>query len=187
MTYKKKEIIARTLLNIAAEQGKITIEEISKRSHISRNTIKNNFENGIIDIVKYMYIQIINEVNTTLLKYDVNKLSLEDFADIVLPVFWNNREKARIIYISNLPFRLLDDICQLTWNWCEDKFNKLVIVHGLEQEMSGFDLLIYFNAQLISIFTFWLSVPLPIDVENFKPKFLFLMNISIIDLVKPKV
>ena len=47
-TKDTKEIIIRTLLNIASESQKVTIEEISKRSRITRTTIKNNFNSCFI-------------------------------------------------------------------------------------------------------------------------------------------
>nr|WP_282674310.1 TetR/AcrR family transcriptional regulator [Lactococcus cremoris] len=52
MTKDTKEIIVRSLLNIASENGKINIEEIAKRSHITRTTITNNFKNRVPSIVE---------------------------------------------------------------------------------------------------------------------------------------
>lgn len=183
MTQNKKDIIIRTLLNIASEDGKLTIEEISKRSHIPGTTIKKNFENGINGIVEYIYLNIVHEVNEKLFKFDVNDLSLETFSSILLPILWQHREAAHIIYTTNLPFRLLSSISHSTWAWAGERFDYLVEKHGLSHSFTGLDLLKYFNACLISVLTLWLGARIPIDIELFKPKFIFLMSNSLENLV----
>ena len=178
-----KQIIIRTLLNIAAENNKLTIEEISKRSGIPRSTIKKNFPDDINGIVEYIYIGIVREVNQTLLQYDVNDVSLELFSNIFLPILWKHREEAHIIYTSPLPFQLIDQISAETVEWAGDRFNKLVIEHDLAPNFSGIDLLKYFNAHLVAILTLWLGVRFPVDIEKFKPIFLYLMRTPMKDLI----
>lgn len=110
MTKDTKEIIVRSLLNIASENGKINIEEIAKRSHITRTTITNNFKNGVPSIVEYIYLNIVDEVNQQLLLYNCEEVSLEILADIMLPILWKHKAEAHIIYSSQLPFRLIKTI-----------------------------------------------------------------------------
>lgn len=183
MAKDTKNIIVRTLFNIAAENGKITIEEISKRSYITRLTIKNNFPTGIPGIVEYAYINIIREVNERLLKFKCEEVSLELLADIMLPVLWQYKEEAHVIYSSQLPFRLIGTICDETWEWAKNRFNGLIKEHGLANYFSGKELLKYFNAQLVSILTLWLEADIPVELEAFREKFLFLMRCSIKDLI----
>jgi AcrR family transcriptional regulator len=184
MAKETKEIIIRTLLNISSEEdGKMTIEEISKRSHITRTTIRKNFNGGISEIVEYMYLGIVDEVNDIIFNYKVEELSLDTFADVLLSVLWKNKDKARIIYTSKLPFKLVGPISDRTWNWAEIRFNNLVKVHGLSPYFSGKELLKYFNAQLLTVLTLWLSADIPIPPHIFKPKFMFLMSTSIKTLI----
>ena len=126
MTKDTKEIIIRTLLNIASENEKLTIEEISKRSHITRATIKRNFKAGVPAIVEYIYLNIVDEVNERLLQYKCEEVSLELLADILLPVLWQHKEEAHIIFGSQLPFRLIGPISYRTWKWAEKHFNSLI-------------------------------------------------------------
>jgi hypothetical protein len=183
MAKDTKEIIVRTLLNLSSENGKLTIDEISKRSHITRTTIKNNFNTGIPGIVEYIYLTIVDEVNEIILRHKIEDVSLETFSNALLSVLWKHREKAKIIYTSQLPFKLVGPISERTWSWAEIRFNKLVKEHELAPYFSGKELLHYFNAQLIAILTFWLSADLPVEPDIFHEKFIFLMSTSIKSLI----
>lgn len=183
MAKDTKEIIIRTLFNIASENGKITVEEISKRSHITRTTIKNNFPTGIPGIVELAYINIVREVNEQLLTYKCEEVSLELLADLLLPVLWRHKEEAHVIFSSQLPFRLIDKISDETWNWGQNRFNSLIKENELANYFSGRELLKYFNAQLIAILTLWLEADIPVNIDLFRPKFIFLMKISVDELI----
>lgn len=183
MAKDTKKIIARTLLNISSENGKMTIDEISKRSYITRATIKNNFEKGIPGIVEYIYLNIVDEVNEVIFRYKVEELSLEIFSSVLISTLWKHKEEARIIYTTQLPFKLIGPISERTWNWAEARFNTLVKDHGLAPHFSGQDLLNYFNAQLIAILTLWLSADIPVEPHIFQEKFLFLMSTSVKSLI----
>ncbi|MGO1350691.1 MAG: hypothetical protein ACTHUC_04505, partial [Lactococcus cremoris] len=41
----------------------------------------------------------------------------------------------------------------------------------------------YFNAQLITVLTLWLEADIPLELEKFRPKFLFFMNSSVHELI----
>jgi len=183
MAKDTKSIIIRTLFNIAAENGKLTVEEISKRSYITRTTIKSNFPTGIPGMVEYTYLNIVHEVNERLLTYKFEEVSLELLADILLPVLWRNREAAHIIFSSTLPFRMIDTISDETWEWGKERYDAMIKKHGLANYFSGRELLKYFNAQLIAVLTLWLEADIPIDIELFRPKFLFLMKTSVNELI----
>ncbi|WP_282667434.1 TetR/AcrR family transcriptional regulator [Lactococcus cremoris] len=183
MTKDTKEIIVRSLLNIASENGKINIEEIAKRSHITRTTITNNFKNGVPSIVEYIYLNIVDEVNQQLLLYNCEEVSLEILADIMLPILWKHKAEAHIIYSSQLPFRLIKTISDRTWKWAEKRFNFLVREHDLSNYFTGQELLKYFNAQLITVLTLWLEADIPLELEKFRPNFLFFMNSSVHELI----
>lgn len=183
MAKDTKEIIVRTLFNMASENKTFTIDEISKRSHITRTTIKRNFPTGIAGIVEYAYINIVREVNESLLKYKCEEVSLELLADLLLPVLWQHREEAHVIYSSQLPFRLINSISEETWHWAEDRFNNLIKEHNLSNFFSGKELLKYFNSQVVAVLTLWLEADIPIDIDDFRPKFIFLMKTSINDLI----
>lgn len=170
MTKDTKEIIVRTLLNIASESQKVTIEEISKRSHITRTTIKNNFKSGVPGIVEYIYLNIVD-------------VTIELLADLLLPVLWQHKEEAHIIYSSQLPFRLIEPVSDRTWKWAEKRFNFLIKEHGLANYFTAQELLKYFNAQLITVLTLWLEADIPIHLDKFRPKFMFFMNASINELI----
>ncbi|KZK08463.1 putative transcriptional regulator [Lactococcus cremoris] len=183
MTKDTKEIIIRTLLNLASENEKLTIEEISKRSHITRATIKRNFKTGVPGIVEYIYLNIVDEVNDRLLRYKCEEVSLELLADIMLPVLWQHKAEAHVIYSSQLPFRLIGPVSDRTWKWAEKRFSFLIKEHNLSNYFTGQELLKYFNAQLITVLTLWLEADIPIELEKFRPKFLFFMSTSIHELI----
>lgn len=182
MAKDTKDTIVRTVLNIASENGKLTIEEISKRSYITRTTIKNNFKKGVPEIIEYSYLNIIQEVNIRLFKYKCEDVSLELFADIALPILWSYREHLRIIY-TKLPFRLTDLITEETFGWAKVHFDTLVKEHNLSKYFSGKDLLRYFHGQLITVLTLWLGADISLNFEVFKPKFIYLMSTSINSLI----
>ena len=177
MTKDTKEIIIRTLLNIASESQKVTIEEISKRSHITRTTIKNNFKSGVPGIVEYIYLNIVDEVNERLLQYNCEDVTIELLADLLLPVLWQHKEE------SQLPFRLIGPISDRTWKWAEKHFNSLIKKQGLANYFTAQELLRYFNAQLITVLTLWLEADIPIAYEKFRPKFIFFMSTPINELI----
>ncbi|MDR0318109.1 MAG: MarR family transcriptional regulator [Lactococcus lactis] len=183
MTSAKKEAIIRTLLNISAENGKLTIEEISKRSNIPRSTINRNFKNGINEMVETLYLSVVHEINYQLLEYNPLDMTLEIFSDIVLPILWNHRNEAQVLFTSNLPFQLIKPVSGIVWDWAKEYFENLVQIHGLSPYFSSLELLQYFNAQLTSIFILWLGVRIPMEVEVFKQKFLFIMNSSMKNLI----
>lgn len=183
MAKDTKEIIVRTLLNIASENGKLTIDEISKRSHITRTTIRRNFPEGVPGIVKYVTLNIVSEVNEILFRYNIDELSLNTYSDIILSVLWKHRDEARIIYTSQLPFKFIIPISEQAWSWAEKRYNNLAKVHDLAPHFSGKELFQYFNAQLLAILTLWLSADIPIEPHLFKPKFTFLMSTSIKTLI----
>ncbi|KST86991.1 putative transcriptional regulator [Lactococcus lactis subsp. lactis] len=183
MTKDTKEIIIRTLLNIASESQKVTIEEISKRSHITRTTIKNNFKTGVPGIVEYIYLNIVDEVNERLLQYNCEDVTIELLADLLLPVLWQHKEEAHIIFGSQLPFQLIGPISDRTWKWAEKRFNFLIKEHGLANYFTAQELIKYFNAQLITVLTLWLEADIPIAYEKFRPKFIFFMSTSINELI----
>lgn len=104
MTKDTKEIIIRTLLNIASESQKVSIEEISKRSHITRTTIKNNFKTGIPGIVEYIYLNIVDEVNERLLQYNcitVKMLLLNSLLTFYFRSFGNIKKKLILFLALN--------------------------------------------------------------------------------------
>ncbi|CAM3024344.1 TetR/AcrR family transcriptional regulator [Lactococcus hircilactis] len=183
MSKDTKNIIIRTLFNIAAENGSLTVEEISKRSYITRTTIKSNFPDGIPGIVEFAYLKIVREVNERLLSYPCEEVSLDVLADILLPVLWAHKEEAHVIYSSQLPFRLIDSIRDETWHWAKNRFNALIKEHGLANYFTGKELLKYFNAQLVAVLTLWLEADIPVDLDLFRDKFLFLMKMSVRELI----
>lgn len=183
MAKDTKEIIVRTLLNIASENGKLTIDEISKRSHITRTTIRRNFPEGIPGIVMYIVLNIIHEINEVLFRYDIENITLEKFTDIILSIMWKHKDKVRIIYTSQLPYKFIVPISEEAWPWAEEYYNKLVKKHCLAPYFSGKELFRFFNAQVSSILTLWLTTDIPVEPRVFKPKFIFLMSSSIKKLI----
>jgi AcrR family transcriptional regulator len=180
MKLTKKDIIARTLLNIASDvNSNLTIEEISKRTNISRLTIKKNFKNGISDIIEYVYSGIIEKITKKLITYDITKLTLENFSDILLPIVWGHRDMLHIIYTSKFAFRIRSYISSEMLTWLGPFINKLLKKHRIISSFSAIELLEYFNSYLTSVLILWLSPKIPLNVELFKPKFLFLMNNSL--------
>ncbi|MDR0318110.1 MAG: TetR/AcrR family transcriptional regulator [Lactococcus lactis] len=183
MAKDTKEIISQALLKISSENGKFTIEEISNRSYITRATIMKNFPNGIPEIIEYLGSQIIDNVNQELFKHDPDKLSLEQFADIILPILWENKDSAQIMYTTSLPFHPIPIATNSAWTWVENRYNRLVKVHNLSPYISGKELLVYWNSYLISVLMFWLLNDNPLEPKEFRPKFLFLMRTSLNDLI----
>lgn len=98
----------------------------------------------------------------------------------MLPVLWQYKEEAHVIYSSQLPFRLIGTISDETWEWAKNRFNGLIKEHGLANYFSGKELLKYFNAQLVSILTLWLEADIPVELEVFREKFLFLIRLYIL-------
>jgi hypothetical protein len=183
MSKDTKKIIARTLLTISSENGKMTINEISKRSHITRTTIMNNFNTGIPGIFEYIYLNIVNEINEAIFRYKIEELSLEIFSNILLSILWNHKEEVRIINTTHIPFNITGPISDKTWSWAEARFNKLAKDHGLFPYFSGKDLLNYYNTQLIAIITLWLGTSIPIEPSIFQHTFLLLTSNSIKSLI----
>jgi AcrR family transcriptional regulator len=183
MAKDTKKLIISTLLEMIMENQKITISEISKRSFITRATIMNNFPGGINEIIEDIHSKVIKEINHVLRHYDPNKLTLEQFADIVLPILWKNRKAAQIFYTYSVPFRPHGAATEAAWPWVGKRYNKLVKELELSPFFSGKELLLYWNAQLHAIFTLWLSPENPLPPEEFRSFFLLLTRTSINDLI----
>lgn len=186
MAKDTKKIIIETLLNIAVENGPITVEEIYRRSGITRNTIQRNFNNqGITGIVDYISSGIIAEINEQLSKYEPEELPIEIFADILLSVIWQYRREVHIISTSTIPYvfpKNGDDIAFI-FLWGKKRFEYLVKEHKLAPVFSAQDLLKFWNSYIFAILSFWLASPIPIEPRIFKPYFLFLAKTSMYDLI----
>ena len=106
MAKDTKDIVIEALISLAAKQDMVTVEDISRYSGITRNTIQKNFNNqGINGIVDYINHKITTEINTELMRFDPDELPLEIFADITLTIMWKYRREAHVLYTSNLPFK----------------------------------------------------------------------------------
>ncbi|OAZ15817.1 hypothetical protein V425_12040 [Lactococcus lactis RTB018] len=51
-------------------------------------------------IVEYIYLNIVDEVNERLLQYNCEDVTIELLADLLLPVLWQHKEEAHIIFGS---------------------------------------------------------------------------------------
>lgn len=187
MAIDTKKIIIKTFLEISSENKIATIQEISKRSYITRKTISRNFNNGISDIMQYIYSEIISTVNAELLKHNLNNLSLEEFADIILPIVWSYRQEIKILYSSPFYSRVVPIATNSIWSWLELRFQNLVKLHNLSPAFHGIELLNYWNLYLFSILTLWVTSPNPSSVSIFRTRFIFLMKTSIRELIFKEV
>ncbi|MCL2113108.1 MAG: TetR/AcrR family transcriptional regulator [Streptococcaceae bacterium] len=186
MAKDTKQIIIQTLLKIAAENGtqNITVEEISRRSGITRNTIQSNFNNqGVAGIIDYINITIIQEINEQIFRFNPNELPIEIFIDIVITVLWRHRDEAHLIYTTPLPFLPADHTVELSIDWLHERYERLVKEHHLAPYFSAEELLRFYNIFLYACFSLWLSAKTPVPPEVFKEKFLYLMKTSMKDLI----
>lgn len=184
MAKNTKEIVIRTLLNIAAEGGIINIEEITRRTGITRNTIRHNFGNrGIDDIVAYIYRGIFQEINAQLFRHSPDEIPVEIFADIILPILWQHRDEAHILVTSNLLYRTDAGTIDLIYPWAKERYDYLVKEHQLSPYFSSRQLLSFWISYLDIIFTLWFSVQIPLTPEKFKPIFIKLVTTSMYDLI----
>ncbi|NHI67447.1 TetR/AcrR family transcriptional regulator [Lactococcus formosensis] len=184
MAKNTKEIVIRTLLNIAAEGGIVNIEEIPRRTGITRNTIRYNFGNqGIDSIIAYIYSGIFQEINTQLFRHSPNEIPVEIFADIILHILWEHRDEAHILVTSKLLYRTDIGAIDLVYPWAKERYDYLVKVHQLSPYFSSKQLLSFWISYLDIIFTLWFSVQIPLTPEKFKPIFLKLVKTSMYDLI----
>ncbi|AYG01891.1 TetR/AcrR family transcriptional regulator [Lactococcus allomyrinae] len=184
MTKDTKKIIVRTLLEIAAQHGSLTIEEVSRRSNITRNTIQRNFNNeGIKGIVDYINGNIVQEINNQIFRHQPDELPLEIFADILLSVMWEHRDEAHIIYTSDLPFKPASQTVELSFSWLGERYERLVKEHRLAPIFTAKELVRFYNTYIYALLSLWLSSDVPVEPSVFKPKFLYLMKISMYDLI----
>lgn len=183
MARDTKSIIVSTLLEIITEDGKLTISEIHKRSYITRATIMNNFPGGINEIIEYVYSEIVKEINNSLKKIKLEELNLERFTDTILPMLWENRKTIHILYTSSIPFCPTTVTSRDTWLWAESRYNSVAKNTGMSPFFSGRELLQYWNNQLLAILNLWLGSKNPLNLEEFRPIFLFLVQSSICDLI----
>ena len=96
MAKDTKNLLIQTLLTIAKENGPLTVEEISRRSGITRNTIQRNFNNeGVKGIVYYIDKNITQEINEQLFKFDPDELPSDMYAKNSLP--WIKERYTRIL------------------------------------------------------------------------------------------
>ncbi|QPS70566.1 TetR/AcrR family transcriptional regulator [Lactococcus garvieae] len=184
MAKNTKEIVIRTLLNIAAEGGRVNVEEITRRTGITRNTIRHNFgDKGIEGIIEYIYLDIFHEINEQLFRHDPNEIPVEIFADIVLPILWQHRDEAHILATSNLLYRTDAGAIDLTFPWAKERYDYLVKEHELNPYFSSKQLLSFWISYLDIIFTLWFSAQIPLEPEKFKPLFIKLIKTSMYDLI----
>ncbi|WP_251422473.1 TetR/AcrR family transcriptional regulator [Lactococcus muris] len=184
MAKNTKEIVIRTLLNIAAEDGVVNVEEITRRTGITRNTIRHNFGNkGIDSIIAHIYTEIFQEINEQLFRHDPSEIPVEIFADILLPILWKHRDVAHILVTSNLLYRTADGATDFVFPWAKEHYDYLVKEHQLSPYFSSKQLLSFWISYLDIIFTLWFSSQIPLEPEKFKPIFIKLIKTSMYDLI----
>lgn len=184
MAKDTKKIVVRTLLNLAAEKKPLSVEAVSKRSGITRNTIQKNFDNqGIEGIVNYINGTILNDINEQLFKFDPDELPIEIFADIVLTILWKHRIEAHLLFTTHIPFKAASQTVELSFTWVKKRYEHLVAEHHLAPIFSAEELLEFWNVYLYGVFSLWLNAEVPVEPEIFKPKFLYLIKTSMYDLI----
>lgn len=188
MAKNTKDLVVRTLLNIAAEEGPVNIEEITRRTGITRNTIKNNFGNGgISDILQYIYLNIFDKLNKQLFRHNPDELPVEIFADIFLDVLWQYKDEVHILVTSNLLFKRSQIVTDLSFPWVQKRYEKLVKDHNLAPNFTAKQLLLFWSSYLDAIAVLWFTSKIPLEPKQFKPIFLKLIETSMYDLIYTEI
>ncbi|AYG00369.1 TetR/AcrR family transcriptional regulator [Lactococcus allomyrinae] len=184
MAKDTKQIVIQALLNIMSENGILNLEEITRRTGVTRNTIQKNFNNqGIDGIFDFIYSQILTEINDRLFQHDPNELPIEIFADIVLNILWKHRDVIRILSISDRLHQAIIQFTELSFPWIKKRYELLVKINNLSPIISPKKLYSLWNNHFFGIISIWLSEQYPVKPCVFKPKFCFLIRTSMYDLI----
>lgn len=179
MAKHTKKYICQAVLNILSDGGTLNIEEITRKTGITRQTIKNNFDSkGIEGIMEYIYREIIIDINIRLFQHDPDEMPLEIFADIVLNAIWKHRDTWYILYKSNYHLQAVTIATAYAYPKVKDRYQKLMKKHALHNIMSPKDLFMLRNSYLFAVLSTWLNVSFPVEPHIFKPKFIYLMTNS---------
>lgn len=180
MAKDTKKLVVQAVFNILDEKVPLNLEEIIRRTGITRQTIQNNFEHkGLDGIFDFIYRTMIEEAQQQLFRYNADELPIEIFADIILNVSWKYRKEWHTLVAANRNHQAIELSTELSLPWVEKRYERLIKLHHLFPVVTPRSLLKYWNGCLYSALEIWLSASYPVEPSVFKPVFIFLMKNSL--------
>lgn len=181
MTIGTHENIINAFFRLAAkkEARSITLSEVAKEAHVSRQAIYQKHFSSIDEIIFEIRQTIYQDVYSVVENYNADHLSPNDFiAHHLLPRLYNYRNWIKILHTSNIDFNW--------YNFIEKQYLPLINSHvidiskklKLSKEFVSSFLAKYYT----SIIASWLIQDLPMPPERFKKYFLQLTDLAITDL-----
>ena len=177
---KTKEKIIKTFLNLSANQdvSEIGTSTIIASSGISRGTFYNHFKNkkDILEYIERMMCKSIDEVFKRIDPNDDNYI--DELMDEIFPIIYNDREYNNVLYLyyQSEFFDFIIDRYSKYFNNVFKNYNKEIL------NKPKYFTIQYFFRVMLNVILLWISEPIPVPPEEFKPVFKKTMNTSIADI-----
>ncbi|MFV0555874.1 MAG: TetR/AcrR family transcriptional regulator [Lactovum sp.] len=187
MAKDTKQILLRSFLELLEKKGitQITETDLAKASGVTRFTIQNNFgKNFAKTITDYLYDKISKNLLDKLSHFDPEDMTIEIFADILLPIVWKYQTSIRIIANSSILPMSDTFLFAPFFKWAEPLFSRT-----WEQQkktltqFDTYDMYCLWVQQIILYIVMWIRKPVPEDPKLFKKTFCYLLRTSAASLI----
>ena len=157
-----KKIIKDTLINLLSkkELKKITVSEICKLADINRATFYRYYLDvyDLVNKIQEDFVSELKEASNTDDKYSVSSFSKE-----LLTVFLENKELVKILFNTNNNVYYLNDILELAYEKCKEKWEK--DLPGILKEDIDYAAVFIFNGAL-GVVNYWVKNDFDKDVDE---------------------
>ena len=118
-----KKVIRDTFINLLLEKDikKITVSEICQLSDINRATFYRYYLD-VYDLLDKIEEEFVNELKNAIPTNNENYYSVSSFSKELLNVFLSNKELVKILFNTNNNVYFLNDILELAYNKCRQKW-----------------------------------------------------------------
>ncbi|WP_429971783.1 hypothetical protein ACQW5G_04040 [Fructilactobacillus sp. Tb1] len=178
---KSKEKFADEFLNQVSAKplSDITIKGLCDESGLSRKTFYNNFD-SFADLMNFTNIYVNRYVWSAFSKNSQKANTLTDIIKIFPVALYENRDKLKVMYTSDLRGRWLKYLHDKYHDWAMENVFKDYHSDKMPKEMACF----IFCQSLISALDYWISSPIPDKPEIFSQYLLTIMATAPFDIPK---
>lgn len=149
-----KQVIKETFISLLNEKDikKISVSEICKIADINRATFYRYYLDiyDLLDKIKEEFV--IELKNASENSNDTN--SVYAFSKELISVLYNNKELTKIIFKNNTSMNFLDEILEVAYNKCREKW--LSDIPNLNEENIEYAAVFLFNGAL-GVINFWVK------------------------------
>ena len=159
-----KKVIRDTFINLLLEKDikKITVSEICQLSDINRATFYRYYLD-VYDLLDKIEEEFVNELKNAIPTNNENYYSVSSFSKELLNVFLSNKELVKILFNTNNNVYFLNDILELAYNKCRQKWQ--TDLPNVNEEDIEYASVFIFNGAL-GVVNYWVKNDFDKDVDE---------------------